>query len=108
MPRVRRDPRHLSADHAFRLPAVPQCSSFMAFAGLVRSEHSSGPSVYRGSITETGTAHLRRMFVEAAWSFRHRPAIARRSAEPIRSFDALVVIRPARVALGPGAPADRE
>jgi len=55
-----------------RLPRAP---SFMAFTGLVPSEHSRGPSVHRGSITKTGNAHLRRVLVEAAWSYRHRPAI---------------------------------
>jgi len=28
-----------------------------------------------GSITKTGNAHLRRVVMEAAWSYRHRPAI---------------------------------
>lgn len=55
-----------------RFPGAP---SFMAFTGLVPSEHSSGPSVRRGSITKTGNAHVRRVLVEAAWSYRHRPAI---------------------------------
>jgi transposase len=53
----------------------PGAPSFMAFTGLVPSEHSSGPSVHRGSITKTGNAHVRRVLVEAAWSYRHRPAI---------------------------------
>ena len=55
-----------------RFPGAP---SFMAFTGLVPSEHSSGASVHRGSITKTGNAHIRRVLVEAAWSYRHRPAI---------------------------------
>lgn len=50
-------------------------ASFMAFTGLVPSEHSSGLLVRHGSITKTGNAHLRRVLVEAAWSYRHRPAI---------------------------------
>lgn len=52
-----------------------RAASFMAFTGLVPSEHSSGPSVHRGSITKTGNAHVRRVLVEAAWSYRHRPAV---------------------------------
>lgn len=52
-----------------------RASSFMAFTGLVPSEHSSGGSVHRGSITKTGNAHVRRVLVEAAWSYRHRPAV---------------------------------
>lgn len=55
-----------------RFPGAP---SFMAFTGLIPSEHSSGSSVHRGSITKAGNAHLRRVLVEAAWSYRHRPAI---------------------------------
>lgn len=56
-------------------------ASFMAFTGLVPSEHSSGLSVRHGSITKTGNAHLRRVLVEAAWSYRHRPYIGRALAE---------------------------
>jgi len=47
----------------------------MAFTGLVPSEYSSGASRHRGGITKTGNAHLRRILVEAAWHYRHRPAI---------------------------------
>jgi transposase len=50
-------------------------ASFMAFTGLVPSEHSSGLSVHHGSITKTGNAHLRRVLIEAAWAYRHRPAV---------------------------------
>jgi transposase len=53
----------------------PSAASFMAFTGLVPSEHSSGPSERRGSITKTGNAHLRWALVEAAWAYRHAPAI---------------------------------
>ncbi len=45
----------------------------MGYAGLVPREHSSGPGVHRGAITKTGNAHLRRVLVEAAWAYRHRP-----------------------------------
>ena len=47
----------------------------MAFVGLVPSEHSSGAKQARGRITKTGNAHLRRVVVEAAWHYRHRPFI---------------------------------
>ena len=53
----------------------PSATSFMAFTGLVPSEHSSGPSERRGSITKTGNAHLRWALVEASWAYRHAPAI---------------------------------
>ena len=45
----------------------------MAYAGLVPSEHSSGGRVRRGALTKTGNAHLRRVLVETAWHYRHRP-----------------------------------
>lgn len=44
--------------------------AFMAYTGLVPSEHSSGESVHRGGITKTGNTHLRRVLVEAAWCNR--------------------------------------
>jgi transposase len=47
----------------------------MAFVGLVPSEHSSGTKHARGRITKTGNAHLRRVLVEAAWHYRHRPFV---------------------------------
>src|SRR5258706_490959 len=51
----------------------------MAFVGLVPSEHSSGTRQARGAITKTGNAHLRRVLVEAAWHYRHRPFIDARA-----------------------------
>ena len=45
----------------------------MAYSGLVPRESSSGDSVWRGAITKTGNAHLRRVLIEAAWQYRHRP-----------------------------------
>lgn len=47
----------------------------MAYAGLVPSEYSSGDSINRGSITKSGNNHLRRIIVEAAWHYQHRPNI---------------------------------
>jgi len=55
--------------------AFAHASSFMAYVGLVPREHSSGQREWRGSITKTGNAHLRRVLVEAAWAYRHRPAV---------------------------------
>lgn len=42
----------------------------MGYLGLVPSEHSSGNSVRRGSITKTGNSHARRLLTEAAWNYR--------------------------------------
>jgi transposase len=50
----------------------------MGYSGAVPSEDSSGKRKRQGSITKTGNAHLRRIVVEAAWSYRHRAAIGPR------------------------------
>ena len=50
----------------------------MGYSGAVPTEDSSGQRTRRGSITKTGNAHLRRIIVEAAWSYRYRPAIGPR------------------------------
>jgi transposase len=47
----------------------------MGYSGLVASEHSSGNKVQRGGLTKTGNAHLRRVSVEAAWAYQHRPNV---------------------------------
>jgi len=63
-----------------RFVSAPQ---LMAYLGLVPSEHSSGPRQRRGAITKTGNAHVRRVLVEAAWTYRHparkTAALARRA-----------------------------
>jgi transposase len=50
--------------------------ALMAYLGLVPSEHSSGETQRRGRITRTGNGHVRRILVESAWSYRHRPAMS--------------------------------
>jgi hypothetical protein len=47
----------------------------MGYSGIVPSEDSSGERTQRGSITKTGNSHLRRIAVEAAWSYRLRPCV---------------------------------
>jgi transposase len=47
----------------------------MGYSGAVPSEESSGKRTRRGGITKTGNAHLRRIVVEAAWSYRLRPCL---------------------------------
>ena len=49
--------------------------SYMGFTGLTPSGHSSGASRHQGSITKTGNRHIRRVLVEAAWAYRHAPAV---------------------------------
>jgi transposase len=55
----------------FKSPA-----QLMAYWGLVPTEHSSGPRERRGSITKAGNSHCRHILVQAAWHYRHRPAIS--------------------------------
>jgi len=55
-----------------RFPTAPQ---LMGYSGLVSSEHTTGNRVQRGSITKTGNGHLRRVLVEAAWAYQHRPNV---------------------------------
>lgn len=50
-------------------------AAYMAFTGLVPSEHSSGASRHQGSITKTGNQHVRRVLVESAWAYRYAPAV---------------------------------
>jgi transposase len=56
----------------------PAARQVIGFTGLVPSEYSSGATQTRGGITKTGNAHLRRVLVEAAWHYRHRPAVSPR------------------------------
>ena len=50
-------------------------SQLMGYSGLVSREHTSGNRVQRGAITKSGNAHLRRVLVEAAWTYQHRPNV---------------------------------
>ncbi len=61
----------------------------MAYLGLVPSEHSSGGVEKRGALTKTGNRRVRRLLIEAAWHYRHRPAVGyrlkkRREGQPAR------------------------
>jgi transposase len=47
----------------------------MGYSGMVPSEDSSGERKQRGSITKSGNSHLRRIAVEAAWSYRLPPGV---------------------------------
>jgi transposase len=45
------------------------------FLGIVPTEHTSDTKRRQGSITKAGSVHARRLLVEAAHHYRHRPAI---------------------------------
>ena len=67
--------------------------ALMAYLGLVPSEHSSGERQHRGAITKAGNIHVRRLLIEAAWHYRHRPHVGvgirqRRRGQP----DAIIAI----------------
>jgi len=49
----------------------------MSYLGLVPREHSSGMRERRGGITGAGNRHVRRLLVEAAWHYRHKPIVGR-------------------------------
>ncbi len=57
-----------------RFSRFESARQLMAYVGVVPSEHSSGGSTHRGSISKTGNARMRHVVGEAAWSYRHRPA----------------------------------
>jgi len=58
-----------------QLSRFARARQLMGYSGAVAREDSSGPRIRRGGITKTGNAHLRRIVVEAAWAYRHRPAV---------------------------------
>jgi transposase len=53
-----------------------------AWLGIVPTEYSSGDQRHRGHITKTGNHHARRLLIEAAWSYQHRPRRPDRGPEP--------------------------
>ena len=58
-----------------------------SYVGLVMRESSSGERQRLGSITKAGNSHCRHVLVQAAWSYRHRPATSvdlkrRQSGQP--------------------------
>ena len=73
--------------HDFRRFA--SAPALMAYLGLVPGEHSSGEKHRRGRITRTGNALVRRLLVETAWHYQHRPSVGvaltrRRTGQPGR------------------------
>ena len=52
-----------------------KAGQLMSYLGLVPSEATTGQQRKLGSITKTGSAHARRLLVEAAWHYRKRPTI---------------------------------
>jgi len=57
------------------LSRFQQARQLMGYSGVVAREDSTGERIRRGGITKTGNAHLRRIVIEAAWAYRHRPML---------------------------------
>jgi transposase len=55
--------------------------AFMKFTGLTGWEYSSSVNIRRGGISKAGNAHIRRVLVEAAWSYRHTNVVSKALAE---------------------------
>jgi transposase len=73
--------------HDFRRFPTPR--ALMAFLGLVPGEDSSGEKHRRGRITRMGNALVRRVLIETAWHYQHRPSLGvalsrRRKGQPSR------------------------
>jgi transposase len=66
-------------------------AQFMAFLGLVPSEHSSGNKRRQGGITKAGNSHLRRLLVEAAWHYRSYHPSSRVLVERRRGVDPRII-----------------
>jgi transposase len=58
-----------------RISRFDSARQLMGYSGAVPSEESSGKRQQRGAITRAGNAHLRRVAIEAAWSYRLKPAV---------------------------------
>ncbi|HEY6613800.1 MAG TPA: IS110 family transposase, partial [Vicinamibacterales bacterium] len=52
-------------------------TQLMSFLGLVPSEYSSGESRVLGRITKCGNAHVRRVLIESAWTYRFPARLSR-------------------------------
>ena len=50
-----------------------RAEQLMSYLGLVPCENTTGQQRRLGSITKTGSAHARRLLIEAAWHYRPRP-----------------------------------
>jgi transposase len=73
--------------HDFRRFHSPR--ALMAYLGLVPGEDSTGEKHRRGRITRTGNTLVRRLLVETAWHYQHRPTVGvalarRRKGQPGR------------------------
>lgn len=66
------------------LTRFDRARDLMCFVGLVPPLHGTGLTRRAGAIAKTGNAHVRRVLVEAAWSYRYP---ARRTAQLRRRLE---------------------
>ncbi|MEM7418079.1 MAG: IS110 family transposase [Gemmatimonadota bacterium] len=69
----------LAEIHDFRRFDHPR--QLMSYLGLTPSEHSSAGESRKGAITKAGNSRVRRLLVEAAWHYRHRPRVGKALAK---------------------------
>ena len=58
-----------------------RAGQLMSYVGLVPCENTTGQQRRLGSITKTGSAHARRLLIEAAWHYRKNPRIGKTLAD---------------------------
>lgn len=61
--------------------------ALMAYLGMAPGEHSSGDTIQHRGITKAGNRRVRRLLIEAAWHYRHKPSVSaalrkRREGQP--------------------------
>lgn len=59
------------------LARFSKATELMGYLGLVPSEHSTGSTIKRGSITKAGNGYARRALVEASWTYRFPARLTR-------------------------------
>lgn len=58
-----------------------EAPAYMHYLGLTCREYSTGTQRHQGRITKAGNGRCRRLLVEAAWHYRHQPAVSGRLAK---------------------------
>ncbi len=59
----------------FAFERFGEANKFMSYLGMTPSENSSGEKERKGRITKAGNSRVRRLLIEAAWHYRHRPSV---------------------------------
>lgn len=66
-------------------------TQLMAYLGMVPREESSGASERRGAITKAGNSQCRHVLIQAAWAYRHAPAVGASLAQRQRGQPPAVI-----------------